>query len=231
MEAATPNLPSASNNEQLIVEHMQYARQIARRFYRARQFMGIDEDEFVGAAYLGLCDAASRYDFSRGINFRTYSYFRIRGAIFDLLRKLGCLPPWQLAAREANNSSASSFAPEITYCAKDLSSIVQTIDELPMVMHGIGEDGQSDISYRHVPSAEAQLEERDACRQVRRVLAGLPERERRLIEQHDFDGRSFSEMQEDFDNTSRSWLCRFHNRVLQRLRLAIQAEEVPDANL
>jgi RNA polymerase sigma factor (sigma-70 family) len=43
-------------------------------------------DEFGSAAMAGLVDAASRFEFVRGINFATYAAQRIDGALRDVLR-------------------------------------------------------------------------------------------------------------------------------------------------
>jgi RNA polymerase sigma factor (sigma-70 family) len=45
--------------------------------------------ELKSAAYLGLTEAANRFDPSLGLSFATFAYPRIRGAIIDYLRELG----------------------------------------------------------------------------------------------------------------------------------------------
>lgn len=49
----------------------------------------IDVDELVSAAYLGLVEAATRYDETMGVQFQTFAYPRISGAINDYLRGFG----------------------------------------------------------------------------------------------------------------------------------------------
>lgn len=49
----------------------------------------IDVEELQSAAYLGLTEAANRFDESRGISFSTFAYPRIVGAIIDALRQQG----------------------------------------------------------------------------------------------------------------------------------------------
>jgi RNA polymerase sigma factor for flagellar operon FliA len=45
-------------------------------------------DDMAGAAMVGLLDAANRFDHTKGAKFRTFAEYRIRGAIFDEMRKL-----------------------------------------------------------------------------------------------------------------------------------------------
>lgn len=49
-------------------------------------------DELVSAGYLGLIEAADRYDASRASNFSAFARPRIRGAMLDSLRELDVLP-------------------------------------------------------------------------------------------------------------------------------------------
>ena len=51
----------------------------------------IDVEDLQSAAYLGLVEAANRFDAERGIAFSTFAYPRILGAINDHLRSLGRL--------------------------------------------------------------------------------------------------------------------------------------------
>jgi len=74
------------DREQLILEHVDYARKI----FGSLAIDVRDEDQrenLYSAGIVGLIQAANAYDPSRGVAFRTFSYPRIRGAILDELRK------------------------------------------------------------------------------------------------------------------------------------------------
>ncbi len=49
----------------------------------------VEIDDLINSGIIGLIDAIEKFDPSRGIQFKTYAEFRIRGAIFDGLRRLG----------------------------------------------------------------------------------------------------------------------------------------------
>lgn len=70
----------------LIIQHMPLANKIAYKF--KKNLRTIDVDELRSAAFLGLVDAASRYDIDRG-NFIAFAIRRIDGEIKDYLRSLG----------------------------------------------------------------------------------------------------------------------------------------------
>lgn len=51
-----------------------------------------DLEDLISVGFIGLMDAADKYEAARGIKFATYAEFRIRGAILDELRNMDCLP-------------------------------------------------------------------------------------------------------------------------------------------
>lgn len=74
------------NTQQLVEKYIPLANKLA---YQKKTSLPsfIDIDEIKSAAYLGLVEAASRFDPLRG-SFSTYAYPRIMGAIQDYLREL-----------------------------------------------------------------------------------------------------------------------------------------------
>ena len=78
--------PDAARDER-IAAHLDLAANIARGM--ARRYGTLISPEEIGAlARLGLCEAASRYDATRGEPFVAFAERRIRGAIQDELRRL-----------------------------------------------------------------------------------------------------------------------------------------------
>ena len=76
------------NPQQLVEQYVPLANKLA--FQKKRTLPKfIDIDELKSAAYLGLVEAASRFDQSLGIAFSTFAYPRIFGAIQDYLREQG----------------------------------------------------------------------------------------------------------------------------------------------
>lgn len=73
--------------ETLVEQFMPLANKLA--FSKKRTLPNyIDIEELQSAAYLGLVEAASRFDESKGVSFTTFAYPRIYGAITDYLRSL-----------------------------------------------------------------------------------------------------------------------------------------------
>src|SRR5579872_5609272 len=73
--------------ENLVEMHRSYAQALAAQILRGMPSR-VDRLEINAAAELGLVEAASSYDARRGVQFKTFAYYRIRGAVYDCLRKM-----------------------------------------------------------------------------------------------------------------------------------------------
>ena len=65
-----------------------YVRSIARKILRTLSSC-IELDDLISYGMMGLLEAAERYDPKKGVSFTTFSYYRIKGAIYDGLRGMG----------------------------------------------------------------------------------------------------------------------------------------------
>jgi RNA polymerase sigma factor (sigma-70 family) len=70
----------------LITENLQFARNVARQKYG--KYPSVSYDEIESAAYMGLVEAAQKYDPELNDTFPGYAYPRIAGAIGDYVREL-----------------------------------------------------------------------------------------------------------------------------------------------
>lgn len=79
--------PPPDDKDRLIRSHLHLVNFLSDRM--ATQVPAyMTRDDIVSAAMLGLVDAASRFDPGKGILFKTFAEVRIRGAIFDEVRRL-----------------------------------------------------------------------------------------------------------------------------------------------
>ena len=88
--SASGSAPRATRDH-LIAEHVAMATRIARRIARrSPQHLG---EDILSAAFVGLTEAAQRFDVARGEAFVAFAAPRIRGAVIDELRRGDILPP------------------------------------------------------------------------------------------------------------------------------------------
>jgi RNA polymerase sigma factor for flagellar operon FliA len=80
--------PAPDDHKSLLIKkHLQMVENIVERMVpQVPSFMS--RDDMMSAAMVGLINAAERFDESKGILFSTFAEHRIRGAIFDEVRKL-----------------------------------------------------------------------------------------------------------------------------------------------
>jgi len=72
----------------------EFAKTIHYMAYRLsfRLSPALDINDLIHAGVMGLLDAAKKYDVSRGVRFRTYAEFRVRGAMLDEIRAMDWVP-------------------------------------------------------------------------------------------------------------------------------------------
>jgi len=80
-----------SLRNQMILEYAPLIKYIAQRI-AVRLPPNIDINDLISSGTIGLIDALDKFDPERGVKFRTYAEFRIRGAILDELRSLDWVP-------------------------------------------------------------------------------------------------------------------------------------------
>jgi RNA polymerase sigma factor (sigma-70 family) len=92
-----------TQRDELIVEHFHRCRCVAGTLKRRLPHC-VDIEGLTQAGAIGLIQAASSFDASRGIKFGTYAEFRIRGAMLDYLRS-------QKFARRSESQQAEHLEP------------------------------------------------------------------------------------------------------------------------
>ncbi|MDY0389337.1 FliA/WhiG family RNA polymerase sigma factor [Desulfobulbus oligotrophicus] len=82
-----PPVPPLDDRSQLIRDNMSLIELVVQRMIpQVPSFM--TKEDMVSAAMVGLVDAANRFDPGKGAKFKTFAEYRVRGAIFDEMRRL-----------------------------------------------------------------------------------------------------------------------------------------------
>ena len=217
--------------------HLELARKAAAMIFpRVRDH--IEFEELVALGNVGLADAASKFDASRGASFSTYAWYRVQGAIVDGLRKQSNLPRrvWAklVALRAAGEylenradrdagaaqagTSASSGADALTAIKSAMSAI--------RTMYVTSLEGMREAGFDAPDSAPLADDRLDAGRlgaRIREALDSLPDRERQLVTKHYWEGKNLLEAGAEL-GISKSWASRLHAQAVERLRTIVDAE-------
>lgn len=109
--------------QELVEQFMPFAKKLA---YKKKRMVPrfIDVEELLSAAYLGLVEAASRFNEEKGVQFQTFAYPRIWGAINDHLRGFGACAfgdeEQDLGEMIEAKKEADNFDEVLEFVAKDL---------------------------------------------------------------------------------------------------------------
>jgi len=82
---------SDNEKESILKQHTNLVKKIANIVMR-RLSSEIELDDLIQAGMIGMLDAADRFDSNGAAKFETFATHRIRGAMFDMLRKQGGKP-------------------------------------------------------------------------------------------------------------------------------------------
>lgn len=224
-------LEAMKRRDELIAGHMPYAASIASRVYQSISTV-VEYDEVLCSARLGLLEAAKRFDESAGVDFKTFAYYRIKGAIYDGLRKAGWIPRTLYAKikfEEAANDYLqfmSQYADSKQQDAAE-SHVTTTVNSLASIyIISLDSTEDFDVEDTKAPGLEKVSEFRQIRRNMREAINALPPTEKRLIKMYYFQNKTLEEVGEEL-HLSKSWTSRLHARALSMLlkRVKTKAEE------
>jgi RNA polymerase sigma factor FliA len=211
----------------LVVKYLGMVRRIAAQVQKDSP-APVEFEEFVSLGTAGLVEAAERFDPEVGVSFAAFAQLRVRGAMYDGLRKMSILP--------RKRYQALKRAAERGFQARDRGE--EGADEgkerapegedsvLPVYVTRIGalklpDDELPDPAW---VGADDLLSRRYLARQVQQIIETLPGPEKAIIHGCYFEGKTLAEVSEEL-GLSRSWTCRLHARALARLRQAVLGDE------
>ncbi|MFN7919018.1 MAG: sigma-70 family RNA polymerase sigma factor [Bryobacteraceae bacterium] len=209
---------------ELIESHRPYARALAAEIVRTLPPHASRED-LDAAAELGLVEAAMAFDPSRGIQFKTFAYYRIRGSVYDAIRKMTWFSKslydqyrFAIAANDVMTGYSETAEPVPAWQAEtEARRITGTIASCYLLSL---EAERLDYADPSAISAETLVIDDEQQALVRQALGALPERNRAVLEGYYFEGLNLEEVGERM-GLSKSWVCRMHARSIEMLRDAM----------
>lgn len=224
--------PSDAARDALVQAHLPLVHRVARRLLRdSPTWVGLDE--LVAAGREGLLSAATRYDPLQRAAFGTYAYYRIRGAMLDLLRHECAQSPYARARASAQSAldtlleqraldepAAPAGTPEAA--AEAAQALASVLDDAVIALT-LGEMA-GHIAPETPDDPASALEARQDRQRLDRALARLPRRERELVVGVYLRDETLEAVGKRFGLT-KSWASRLHARALQKLRDALGAPD------
>jgi RNA polymerase sigma factor for flagellar operon FliA len=216
---------------ELIEQYTPFVRGIAAKIKKGLA-KTIEFDDLIAYGMTGLLEAADRYDPKMGANFMTFSYYRIRGAIYDGLRGMGWVSRTEyqkirfeeratqylenMASREVVGGDANkSVEGNIEELANQVSQLVTIYVTSLEAM----EDLQVEDKER-MPIDE-RFADVEMKAHVREAIGRLPEADREIVQLYYFKELSLQEVGNSL-GLSKSWTSRRHAQAIDRLTRILQ---------
>lgn len=234
METATQAYQRASQGsfrEQLILDNVDYVRKILSTITVGMP-SHCDRENLEQAGIVGLVETANSFDPTRGIQFRTYAYPRIRGAIVDEMRKNSPVPQQMLeyisTVKRAYEKLAAPVTPEMLAdeTGLPLMKIQQVLEAMRFMKPENWNDLYSTIhsSWQTSPDAPgAEMEAAEMKRLVADCIERLPERERLVLTLYFTEDLTLAEIGQVI-NISESRVSRVLASAKFRLKEMLEAE-------
>lgn len=211
---------------QILEKYGPYVRSLAAQV--RKQFNSQFElDELIGWGQIGLLEAAERYDARVGAHFLTFAHYRIKGAIYDGLRKMGVLKGGAATAERANaymtNLSDRGGAGGRSI-DDDVREISGAVTGLAMVFATSLEAGEGLEVFDEALPADEKIQLEQMRRRVRTAVEKLPEKERKLLQGYYFQNKTLEEAGAEIGQ-SKSWASRLHARAVETLKQLLEEDD------
>jgi len=234
---------TTENREEVIKRYSPMIKYVANRI-AMRLPPHIEVDDLISVGVLGLMDAISKYDSSRGAKFKTYAEFRVRGAILDELRSLDWVPRSIRQKASAVEKVVRSLEaklrrlPEDDEVAKEmdmsLDQFYRTIDETKSVPVfsledlGIAKESGEQQSLLDCLAGKADADPQTQIRliELKEIIAKaidtLPEKERLMVSLYYYEELTMKEIGAVLDITE-SRVSQIHSKAVLHLRTKLKS--------
>jgi RNA polymerase sigma factor for flagellar operon FliA len=231
------------NREEVIKKYSPMIKYVANRI-AMRLPPHIEVDDLISVGVLGLMDAISKYDSSRGAKFKTYAEFRVRGAILDELRSMDWVP--RSIRQKASQVDKVVVAlqsklrrqPEDEEVAKEmglsLDQFHNTLNETKSIPIfsledlGIAKESGEQQSLLDCLAGKADADPQTQIRLVElkeiiaKAIDALPEKERLMVSLYYYEELTMKEIGAVLDITE-SRVSQIHSKAVYRLRTKLKA--------
>lgn len=231
-------LRSIQERDRLVEQYLPLVRYVVARL-SVTMPATLDRDDFFSVGVIGLMQAATTWDPTRGASFKTFAYTAIRGAILDEVRKHDPVPRNRRdRLRRLERTSSELYArfnrePTLAELAEALGISQQDLDEDLVALHTsrllslderCGEDADSlasQIAASDAPGPSQRLDDRDRADRLAKAIAELPENERHVVVLYFYEQLFLKEIGQIMGVTE-SRISQILTRATERLRLKMK---------
>ena len=231
------DIQNADQSSKELLVHVGLVKRVALHLKgRLPNFMELDE--LIQVGMIGLIEAKSSFDASKGVEFEIFAKNRVRGAILDQVRKLSYLPRSAIVSIREHNEATASLTGQLgreasqselaDFMGKDIESFqkerthahrFQTVSletQLPDTV---------DMPAGESNNPESQVAEEQFMETLMASIEALPERERTVVSLYYVEEMNLKEIGAVLD-VSESRISQILSSSVKKLRSYIDTEEV-----
>lgn len=230
--------------EQLVEQYLPLVKTVVGRLAMTLP-SHVDIEDLYSAGLVGLLNAMRNFDQRNGSSFETYARLRIRGAVFDELRKMDWVPrsvhdkARKIQAAMGQIEQAKGRAPTDQEMAKALNISPEDYQQwlkdvrpatficLDAAACADSDDGPAQYESVADPGWVDPVEQtsrREMTRLIAERLEQLPEMQRKVLALYYFEDMRLREIAEAFGLTE-SRICQIHSQAVLAIRSYLQRFE------
>lgn len=189
----------------------------------------VEHGDVLSYGIFGLIEAIERFEPARGIRFETYAMGRIRGAMFDELRRVDWVPRALrhkmrlirgaiavLESRLRRSPADNELAAELDWTEAQLNTALTEISQVRMA--ALDDSGSLvDTIVDGYPTAMSPFDLAETRQVLASEVARLPEREKTVLALYYYEGMTLAEIGRVLEVTE-SRASQIHTKALLHLR-------------
>jgi len=235
--------PGSAHENSLVEQHLPLVRTVVGRLAMTLP-SHVNVDDLYSAGLVGLLNAVRRFNPKSGCSFESYARVRIRGAIFDELRRLDWVPRsvhekarkiekvmQELTQRSGCVPGNAEMAKALKISEDDYEELLEQVRPVTYVCLDSAQnsDGEHGSPYDFIPDdTQADPDRQMAVREMARMIEGrlqkLPDIQRKVLALYYFEDLRLREIAEAFGLTE-SRICQIHAQAILAIKSLLQKED------